>query len=55
MPCNFKFAYLNGLKIANGCDTSLEDIMEKLNALNMTGLMKDNLKDMDIVASGLVK
>ena len=47
--------YLNGLKIANGCDTALDDITEKLNLLNLNTLMKNNLKDMDIVAAELVK
>ncbi|MFC1868735.1 acyl-CoA dehydrogenase family protein [Thermodesulfobacteriota bacterium] len=47
--------YLNGLKISRGCDTIMEDIADRLNALNLGDLMKDNLKDMDIVSAELVK
>ena len=47
--------YINGLKICTGYDTELSESAAKLNDLNLINLMKDNLKDMDIVATELVK
>jgi hypothetical protein len=47
--------YINGLKICMGCDTELNELAGRLNGLNLVGLMKNNLKDMDIVSSELVK
>ena len=46
---------VNGLKIARGGDTILEDIAQEINDLNMTDLMDGILKDMDTVAHELVK
>ncbi len=45
----------NGLKIIHGYDQKIEDVEETLNALNMGLAMKDSIKDMDQVASELVK
>ena len=47
--------YINGVKICQGCATAIDDIYEKLAAMNMASIMKDNLKDMDIVAEELKK
>jgi len=47
--------YLKGLKIAQGCETVMDDVLQSLNALNLTGVMKNNLKDMDTVSAELVK
>jgi hypothetical protein len=47
--------YVNGLKIAHGCAETIDEIAEKLNALNIGPAMKDNLNDMDVVAAELVK
>jgi len=47
--------YINGLKICMGCDTELNELAGRLNGLNLAGMMKDNLKDMDIVSVELVK
>lgn len=47
--------YFNGLKICQGCEKSLDDLSLKLGAMNMASIMKDNLKDMDTVATELKK
>jgi alkylation response protein AidB-like acyl-CoA dehydrogenase len=47
--------YVNGLKIACGCDKDMPEVMEILNTLNLGEIMKDRLKDMDLVAQELVK
>ena len=47
--------YLNGLKIAMGCGPLMEDLVEKLNNLNLQGNMENHLKDMDLVAKELVE
>nr|MBC8459432.1 acyl-CoA dehydrogenase [Deltaproteobacteria bacterium] len=47
--------YLNSLKIVHGCDEIIDEVAEKLNDMNMALAMKDNLKDMDLVARELVK
>ncbi|NQT55061.1 MAG: hypothetical protein HQ551_02400 [Desulfobacteraceae bacterium] len=47
--------YLNSLKIVHGCDQTIDEVAEKLNDMNMALAMKDNLKDMDLVARELVK
>ena len=47
--------YLCGTKITNGCEKTLDEMIDKLNSLNLMGVMKDNLKDMDIVSAELVK
>ena len=45
---------LNGLKIIHGYDQGIEDVEESLDALNMGLVMKDSIKDMDLVAGELV-
>lgn len=45
----------NGLKIIHGYDQKIDDVEETLNALNMGLVMKDSIKDMDLVAAELVK
>jgi alkylation response protein AidB-like acyl-CoA dehydrogenase len=47
--------YVNGLKIAYGCGDTFDALTENLNGLNLGLAMKDNLKDMDVVAAELVK
>jgi len=47
--------YLNGMKIAQGCDQAVDEVMESLNALDPGWTMKGNLKDMDTVSSELVR
>jgi alkylation response protein AidB-like acyl-CoA dehydrogenase len=47
--------YINGLKICMGCETELGELAGRLNGLNIANLMKNNLKDMDIVSAELVK
>lgn len=47
--------YINGLKICKGCETTIDDLAEKLISLNMASLMNNNLKDMDEVAAELSK
>jgi len=47
--------FINGLKICMGCGTELGALAERLNGLNLSGLMKNNLKDMDLVSAELVK
>ena len=46
--------YMNGLKIVYGCEPIIEDLTGKLEALNLQAALKDNLRDMDIIASELV-
>lgn len=47
--------YLNGLRIAQGCDQVMDETLQKFNSLNLGQIMKDNLKDMDTVSAELVK
>jgi alkylation response protein AidB-like acyl-CoA dehydrogenase len=47
--------YINGLKIAQGCETAMDDAVPSLHALDVAGVMKDNLKDMDRVSAELVR
>jgi alkylation response protein AidB-like acyl-CoA dehydrogenase len=47
--------YLNGLRIARGCDPVMEDVVEELESLDLRGAMSDHLKDMNLVAAELVK
>lgn len=46
--------YINGLKIVFGCEQDIDYVTEELNRLNLGLAMKDNLKDMDIIAAELV-
>ena len=47
--------YVNGLKIACGCDKDMSEVMESLNTLNLGEVMRARLRDMDLVAGELVK
>jgi len=47
--------YVNGLKIACGCDKDMSEVMESLNTLNLGEVMRARLRDMDLVAEELVK
>jgi len=47
--------YINGLKICMGCDSELTDLAARLNGLNLARLMKNNLKDMNLVSAELVR
>ncbi|MFC1533067.1 acyl-CoA dehydrogenase [Thermodesulfobacteriota bacterium] len=47
--------YLNGVRISGGCDIAMDDVTKSLHTLDLIGLMKDNLRDMNIVSSELVK
>jgi alkylation response protein AidB-like acyl-CoA dehydrogenase len=47
--------YLNGLRIACGCDKDMDELQERLNSLDLALAMKANLSDMDLVARELVK
>jgi len=47
--------YINGLKICMGCDTELGALAGRLNGLNLAIILKNNLKNMDIVSAELVK
>lgn len=47
--------YINGLKICMGCDAELSDLAARLNGLNLARLMKNNLKDMNLVSAELVR
>ena len=46
--------YLNGLKIAQGCDLASEELKNKLEALNVGLAMREIIKDMDLIAAELV-
>jgi alkylation response protein AidB-like acyl-CoA dehydrogenase len=47
--------YVNGLKIACGCDKDMSEVMESLNTLNLGEVMRDRLRDMDLVVEELLK
>jgi alkylation response protein AidB-like acyl-CoA dehydrogenase len=47
--------YINGLKICHGCETPVDELSEKLSAMIMASVVKNNLRDMDIVAEELKK
>jgi alkylation response protein AidB-like acyl-CoA dehydrogenase len=46
--------YINGLKIAQGCDEASSDLRKKLEDLNVGLAMKDIIKDMDFITAELV-
>jgi hypothetical protein len=46
--------YVNGLKIICGCGQTIDKTAERLNVLNLDLLMKDHLKDMDLISSELL-
>ena len=47
--------YINGHKIAQGCSPLLDDLVDELKTLDLGGAMRDNLRDMDLVAKELVR
>lgn len=47
--------YLNGLKIAQGCEPTMEDVAEKILSVDLGQVMKAHLADMNMVAEELVK
>jgi alkylation response protein AidB-like acyl-CoA dehydrogenase len=47
--------YVNGLKIACGCDKDMSEVLESLNTMNLGEVMRDRLRDMDLVAEELLK
>ena len=46
--------YINGLKIAQGCDKASEDVKKNLEALNIGLAMQEILTDMDLISKELV-
>jgi hypothetical protein len=46
--------YIDGLKIAQGCDKASEEVKKNLEALNVGLAMRAIIKDMDLVAAELV-
>jgi len=46
--------YINGLKIAQGCDKASEDVKKNLEALNIALAMQELLSDMDLISKELV-
>lgn len=47
--------FINGLKVTQGCETAMDDVVQSLNALNIAEIMRDNLKDLDTVSAELVR
>lgn len=47
--------YLNGIKIAQGCEPTMEDVAEKILSVDLGEVMKAHLADMNMVAEELVK
>ncbi len=47
--------YLNGLKIVSGSGQRIDEVAAGLNSLDLAHIMRDSLKDMDLVAQELVK
>jgi len=47
--------YLNGLRIAHGCEAAMGEVVRKLEALDLGGAMGDYLKDMDRVAEEVIR
>ena len=47
--------FLNGLKITCGSNPVIDEVAAKLNALNVGSVMRNNLKDMDLISAELVK
>jgi hypothetical protein len=45
----------NGLKIAHGCGETIDEMVGELDGIDMAKAMKDNMKDMDLIAAELVK
>jgi alkylation response protein AidB-like acyl-CoA dehydrogenase len=47
--------YINGFKICQGCEDTVEELTQKLCAINMASVMRNNLSDMDTVSAELVR
>jgi alkylation response protein AidB-like acyl-CoA dehydrogenase len=47
--------YLNGLRIAQGCDQTMDEAHQELKLLNLEKIMRGNLTDMNTVSAELVK
>jgi alkylation response protein AidB-like acyl-CoA dehydrogenase len=47
--------YINGLRIARGCDKDMDEVVDRLDSLDLGQAMRANLSDMDLVARELVK
>jgi alkylation response protein AidB-like acyl-CoA dehydrogenase len=47
--------FLNGTKIAWGCEEIMDEVIPKLRELDLGAASKDYLKDMDLAAAELVK
>ncbi|GAB4364139.1 MAG: hypothetical protein Kow0042_02540 [Calditrichia bacterium] len=45
--------YLNGLKIAQGCEQTSDEVRQRLEALNVGLAMRETIKDMDRIAAEL--
>ena len=50
----FEKVYVNGIRIAYGCDKTLDELGEKLKALQLATAVKNNLKDMNLVCAELI-
>ena len=46
--------YLNGIKIIQGCEKRDDEMVETIESLDMGKVLRDNLKDMDIISAELV-
>ena len=46
--------YVNGIKITQGCEKRDDEMAEIMKSLDMGEIMRDNLKDMDIISTELV-
>ncbi len=46
--------YVNGIKITQGCEKRDDEMAETIKSLDMGEIMRDNLKDMDIISTELV-
>jgi len=46
--------YLNGIKIVQGCEKRDDEMVETIESLDMGKVLRDNLKDMDIISAELV-
>ena len=46
--------YVNGIKITQGCEKRDDEMAETIKSLDMGEIIRDNLKDMDIISAELV-
>jgi alkylation response protein AidB-like acyl-CoA dehydrogenase len=47
--------YLNGVRIVHGCGQEPDTMAEDLGALNLGKVMRDHLRDMDLISAELVR